>query len=635
MKNHLLILLGLSYFLSINPIIAQSDSSSINPISLMSFQPYIDSLINAQMEEYKIPGVVISIIKDSSEIFTKGYGYADLENQIPIDQENTIFRIASVTKTFTATASMQLVEEGKMDLHADIRNYLPDDNFEFLANEPITMHQLLTHTAGFDITDTGDASLTPEDVIPLEELARHHMPDQVNTPGEVFSYSNFGYALAGFLIQEVSGMSYEEYIQTKILKPLDMTHTGINQPLPPQLKKNLSKSYIWDGNQIPLTRDYTNTLPGGGIISSGQDMTHYMLMHLNGGQYEDDSIISPESYQALTTKQYGSKNTKYGICYAFTENIWSGNRSIEHTGAQLGFLSMMLLIPEKGFGLFISQNNRKDTGGFRFDIARALIDTIVGPNVRTIESLKPPKDFDVIANNYTGIFRQSNYPHNTFEKVSQLFGIFANESRVEYNGDGRLMIWGRPYLHIEDHSFQADSPTSNHKVEFLVDDKGKAETLFSGIYKYEKTSWYQRKTPKQLAMIFGMAILLILTLTRPVQYIWKKVKGRSSVSSSSWISHWQYWTGSLFVLGAIGVILIFLIYEDQISDYGIPLVLKLVLLINTLGFIAALFSPLVLWKEISSNKKIIHKIGSITITISIILVAIVLFNVRMVGFQYY
>ena len=314
-------LLLLSFILP-NLNFSQTDSLSVQPYEIKAIESYIDSLVQAGIEEHHVPGLSMAIITDSNKVFTKAYGFANLEEQIPVDAGKTGFRIASITKTFTALAAMQLVERGKLDLHVPIAKYLPDTEFEFLENEPFTFHHLLTHTAGFDLTDTGDAALTVDGIVPLEQLARSQMPDQVHKPGTVYSYSNFGYALAGYLIQEISGMPYEDYIRQNILHPLEMNYTDLTQPLPSNIKPHLARSYVWKKNkQVYLPRDYTNTTPGGGIVSNAEDMSNYMLMLLNGGKFKDKTIIGPKGFEMLTSQQYGSEQTKYGICYAFFENF--------------------------------------------------------------------------------------------------------------------------------------------------------------------------------------------------------------------------------------------------------------------------------------------------------------------------
>ena len=634
------------YYLSIllflifcsGPLNAQNDSIVLTTNPIEPLESYLDSLVAEGMKSYHVPGVTIAVVTDSQFVFTKAYGLANIEDNIKVDKEKTGFRIASITKTFTALAAMQLVEQGKLDLHKPIEIYLPDDDFDFLDDKPFTAHQLLTHTAGFDLTDTGDAALRVEDVIPLEELARHQMPDQVHDPGTVHSYSNFGYALMGYLIQEISGMRYEDYIRENILKPLGMLNTDLTQPLPDKIKTNLARSYVWNDEQIYLPRDYTNTTPGGGIVSNADDMSKYMLMLLNAGQLDDVELLSPEYFEMLTSQQYGSKQTKYGVCYAFFENMWTTRRSLDHTGGQLGFVSLMTLIPETGTGIFIAQNNRKNAGRFRYDVMIPLLDTLLGEKKREIPKLIPPDNFDTIAKNYTGRYKQKNYPKATFEKLSRFFGAFTTEYWVSYKGEGIMDIRGTEYIMIDEHLFQMNDQESTHKMEFKVDDKGKAQELMIGTTSYERVPWYKFKRVLQFSLIVSMIMLLFHVIVSPIRRIIRK-RRKNAVHNNpraKWITKWYYRTALLYVVGTAGVAIVFAYYQDQMSDYGVPLILKLILLIYTIAFILACLSPIVLWKSIT-NKSLgtIDRMKDLILIAAIVVTSLTLFHFNMIGFQYY
>ncbi|NNE02813.1 MAG: beta-lactamase family protein [Eudoraea sp.] len=616
----------------------QTDSTTTTTPKIVQLSSYIDSLAHAGMQKSHIPGAVITIVTDSSYVFNRAYGFADVENDLAVDNEKTLFRIASITKTFTALAVIQLYEKGLVELHTDIRKYLPDEDFDFLSEEPITLHHLLTHTAGFDLTDTGDAALSPEEVIPIEEMARRHMPDRVHKPGEVYSYSNFGFTLTGYIIQEVSGMPYEDYIRKNILEPLEMTKTDIKQPLPQPYKSMLAKSYEWDGKQIPLTRDYTNTLPGGGIISGGGNMANYMLMHLNAGTFKGRELISKDGHNLLTTQHYGSRETKYGICYAFFENMWTTRRSLEHSGGQLGFVSLMVLIPETGTGVFIAQNNRKEAGGFRYEMIAAILDTLLGEKERVIIPPVPPENFRDIAHNYTGVYKKMDYPKATFEKCIRLFGQFSTEYDIRYDGEGRLTTYGDSYVQVDENLFQMDDPGSNYKVEFLTDESGKAHTLFMGTTKYERISWFEKKRVQQMFLFVSLVILLLLVLSRPIVWIIRKARKRELkiAEGAAGLRKWVYWTGTLLALTALGVIFHFAIYRDQLSDYGVPLSMKIVFFVATMGSILALLSPYFLWKTWKlKSLKTRSKIANTLIILAIIISTLIYYMNNLVGFQYY
>ncbi|NIU59138.1 MAG: serine hydrolase, partial [Phycisphaerae bacterium] len=162
-----------------------------------------------------------SVVKDGELFFAKGYGYADLEKDIPVDPEQTIFSIGSVGKTFTWTAVMQLVEQGKLDLDADVNTYL-DFRIPDTYPQPIAIKHLLTHTSGFEEVWIGSVVLDASDQVPPREWLISHMAARMRPPGDCAAYSNFNAMLAGYIVSRVSGQPYEQYIQEHILDPLGM-----------------------------------------------------------------------------------------------------------------------------------------------------------------------------------------------------------------------------------------------------------------------------------------------------------------------------------------------------------------------------------------------------------------------------
>ena len=205
------------------------------PTDPAELEAFLDELFAKQMEEYHIAGAAVSVVKDGKLFFAKGYGYADLEKRIPVDPEQTIFRIGSVTKLFTWTAVMQLVEQGKLDLDADINTYL-DFRIPNTYPQPITLKHLMTHTAGFEDLHFETLALDANDLMPWREWMASHIPARVRPPGDRAAYSNYGAALAGYIVARVSGQPYDQYIQEHILDPLGMAHTTAHWPVPPELR---------------------------------------------------------------------------------------------------------------------------------------------------------------------------------------------------------------------------------------------------------------------------------------------------------------------------------------------------------------------------------------------------------------
>ena len=222
-----LVLLAAATVLS-SPGLAQSSDPSNTPPSESSRGPtdereveaFFDGYLGHQLEDYDIPGATVSVVKDGGVLFAKGYGQASFEKNESVVADETLFRIASITKLFTSTAAMQLVEEGKLDLHRDVNAYLTDVEIpNTYPGRPVTLHHLLTHSAGFEEHYTGSGARNASDVEPLEEYLSEQMPARVRPPGEVSSYSNYGMSLAGLVIQEVSGMPYERYCRRERTRP--------------------------------------------------------------------------------------------------------------------------------------------------------------------------------------------------------------------------------------------------------------------------------------------------------------------------------------------------------------------------------------------------------------------------------
>jgi CubicO group peptidase (beta-lactamase class C family) len=206
------------------------------------------------MADHHIPGAVFVMVKDGQVFFTKGYVTANLDKQTPVDLERTIFSVMSVSKLFTATAIMQLVEQGKIRLDADVNTYLKQNQIAPTYPQPITIAELLTHTAGFD-DDTeaiGHVVATPDAVVSLHEYLAVHPPVRILPPGDRMLYSNVAYDVLGAVVEDVTGQPFAQYMDAHVLRPLGMTHSSF---LPPAESGDLATSYRYDGTQLlPMPR---------------------------------------------------------------------------------------------------------------------------------------------------------------------------------------------------------------------------------------------------------------------------------------------------------------------------------------------------------------------------------------------
>lgn len=298
MKKHLLfnILVVLLSLMTPSLVLAQG------PTDPAELEAFLDDVIQAQMEELHVPGVTVSVVKggapsgDDVLLLAKGYGYADVENKIAVDAETTMFRIGSLSKLFTWTAVMQLVEQGQLNLDADVNTYL---DFEIPATypEPITMKHLMSHTPGFEDSNFEVLAPTSAQGTPLGEWLAAHIPARVRQPGIVTAYSNYGTALAGYIVQRIVGIPYERYIQDNIFDPLGMTHSTAFQPVPPELAPGLATGYAYaEGEYHALSSygaqafEHFNVGPAGAISASATDIAKFMLAHLQDGAPSRDGV---------------------------------------------------------------------------------------------------------------------------------------------------------------------------------------------------------------------------------------------------------------------------------------------------------------------------------------------------------
>jgi len=323
----------------------------IDPVELQTFA---DAFFAEQMEALHIPGLTFIFVQGGDVIYARGYGYANLETATPVNADSSVVRIGSISKPFVATTVMQLVEQGKLDLHTDINQYLTAFQLEDTFPEPVTLAHLLTHTAGFE--DPPYTSNTdPQQVQPLGAFLAVNMPPPTHLPGEVFIYSNYGYALAALIVEEVSGTPFDQYVEQNIFTPLEMTQSSYL--LAPPLPENLVTGYLYrDGEQIPQPMDYDSDYPGGSIVSTAEDMSHFILAHLGDGCYQGACILNATTLAEMHRRQAETPYEGQYVTFGFTEGNSDGQRLLGHSGAIRGFGSSLDLLPEHNAGYFFSFN---------------------------------------------------------------------------------------------------------------------------------------------------------------------------------------------------------------------------------------------------------------------------------------
>ena len=316
---------------------------------------FLDGFMPLQLHRENIAGAVVLVVKDGKVLYSKGYGYADVEKKTPVTAGGTLFRPGSVSKLFTWTAVMQLVEQGKINLDANVNDYL-DFKIPDTFAKPITMRNLMTHSAGFEESVKDLLVQRGSDDSQLREYLVGHRPERVYEAGTVPAYSNYGATLAGYIVQRVSGMPFDDYVEKNVFGPLGMRHSTFRQPLPAGLAPLMSSGYAL-GSDKAKGFETISVVPAGSSSVTAEDVARFMMAHLNGGEYGGARILRPGTVELMHSAQFAADTRLPQMCLGFYEESRNGHRIIGHGGDTQFFHSDLHLMQDEGLGFFVSYNS--------------------------------------------------------------------------------------------------------------------------------------------------------------------------------------------------------------------------------------------------------------------------------------
>jgi CubicO group peptidase (beta-lactamase class C family) len=324
-------------------------------------EAWLDGFMTFALQRGNIPGAVVVIVKDGQVLLQKGYGYADVEKRKPVDAEQTLFRPGSISKLFTWTAVMQQVERGKLDLDADVNTYLDFKIPPGPAGEPVTLRNIMTHTPGFEEAVKELITENPDRLIPLDEAVKRWTPNRIFKAGTMPAYSNYATALAGHIVERVSGLDFDDYLDQNIFKPLGMAHSSFRQPLPKGLEAAMSKGYDSDSGK-PKGYELISLAPAGSLAATGSDMAQFMIAHLQGGALGEQRILSAETAKTMHGTPLTIIPGLNRMLLGFYESNTNGRRVIAHGGDTQYFHSDLQLYIDDGVGYYISVNSAGKEG---------------------------------------------------------------------------------------------------------------------------------------------------------------------------------------------------------------------------------------------------------------------------------
>lgn len=364
---------------------------------------FLGGMVPYAIERANIAGAAVAVVANGQLVFAKGYGYADLKSHRPVLADQTLFRAGSVSKLFTWTAVMQLVQAGKIELDRNINDYL-DFKVPEPYGRPITMRDLMTHSAGFEDTITDLFVAKPGELFPLRQYLTRHMPPLIFPPGKVVAYSNYGATLAGYIVQRVSGEPFDEYVAHHIMQPLGMSHATFQQPLPANLQPSMASGYRSASDEHASPFELVEAAPAGALTTSVTDLAKFMVAQLGDGSDGGAQILSPATLQQMHTPQGRPLPGMNGMDLGFYDESRNGLRIIGHGGDTGVFHSDLHLLLGKGIGFVIMLNSTGDAGAaeqVRVAIFRSFLDRYfpyTPPREATVSD--PGKDAARVAGSY-------------------------------------------------------------------------------------------------------------------------------------------------------------------------------------------------------------------------------------------
>ncbi len=437
---------------------------------------YIDGLMLGLITSGQFPGATVLIIQDGKVTLKAGYGYADVRARIPVDADRTRFRIASISKLFTATAVMQLVEQGKVDLNADVNTYLAGFKIPATYPEPVTLSNILTHTAGFDDKYLGIGAPMASMVEPLGQYLAHSMPPRVLPPGKMFAYSNHGFGLAGHIVESVAGQEFNAYVQANIFDPLGMASSSFGVPYP--LPQDIAVPYAVGGPEGGFTRDELDRMraaPAGDLITTAGDIAKFMLVHMNNGVYGDDEhLLAQPTIERMHAQHFAEAEGLDGWAYGFMEGHRNGVRWIGHDGSWIGFCAQLAMVPETKTGFFIAYNAECHFGASA-PLREALFDALWPSKGEVVADTNPQNELRAraVAGTYMSVRRARSDFTSMAAGVSQM--------TVKAPGEGRLLVQipkvGRDLVFLPQANGTWINPDFQWKAAALTDGAGRATQL--------------------------------------------------------------------------------------------------------------------------------------------------------------
>jgi len=517
---------------------------------------WLDGYMPYALHTGDIAGAVVVVVKDGKIVTERGYGYSDVAKHTPVDPKLTLFRPGSVSKLFTWTAVMQQVEQGKIDLDADVNQYI-DFKIPARDGKPVTMRNLMQHVAGFEEQAKNIMGEDPKGP-GYEELLKQWTPERVFAPGTTPAYSNYGASLAGYIVQRVSGETFDDYLDKHIFAPLDMKHSSFRQPLPAELVPLMSKGYT-EASEEPHVFEIVGPAPAGSLSSPGEDMAHFMIAHLQNGEYNGNRIMRAETAEMMHNSPLTMLPPLNRMELGFFETNINGREVIGHLGDTDYFHTSLHLFLKENAGFYVSFNSLGKAGAagsLRGALFEDFADRYFPAEAKA--AVVDDKTAAVHAAKLKGTWANSRGSQSNFIAALGLVG----QTKASVNAKGELVLPfqglnGKPRHWVEVSPFLwKDAGSHDHLAAKVVDGKVVRFSFdeLSPFMVFERVPWYQDSAWLLPVGCAAAAALLLTALMWPVAAIVRRRFGAALALDQPSLRAYR-WSkiASILILAALGI----------------------------------------------------------------------------------
>ena len=509
------------------PVAATAPAAGAPTLTKADVDAWLDGYMPYALRSGDIAGAVVTVVANGQILTARGFGHADVAKRSPVDPAGTLFRPGSVSKLVTWTAAMQLVDQGKLDLDADINKYL-DFRVEGKGGKPITLRHLMTHTGGFEESIKNLIFFDPKRIVTTRESVSNYIPGRIFEPGTTPAYSNYATQLTAYIVERVSGMSFYDYVEQRIFQPLGMRNSTFRQPLPADLKGRMATGYSQASGK-PLQFEIVGPAGAGSLSSTGTDMALFMLAHLQNGR----GILSPQAAALMHNSADRQLPPLNAMRLGFFETAANGRDVIAHLGDTLGFHTSLHLFLREGVGLYVSFNSggkEGAVGGLRASLFQDFANRYFPGEPR--DGRVPEAEAKEHAKLMAGQWQVSRRKESSWVQILNLL----SQATISVDKDGGLVVsnvlqpGGPPRKWVEIAPYVWRDLNSEDRLAAKVVD-GKVVRwswdMLSPFMVYDRVPTALSAAWLLPALIAGLGVLLLSFLYWPVSWFARRRTGRA------------------------------------------------------------------------------------------------------------